>query len=198
MFLYVFAILDSFRAVLVSHGQKGLLWGRLWEAFGVPLGDFRLPLGLLGHPWAPFGLALGPLGSLWAHFGAPLVSLWMPWVPFGVILDRLGSFLWCLGSQMHALGMICKSCHDVLDMLSNIMILFVIFLSVFLCHVTWSRPHAARSKTTRYDRIISEFVSLILDFCLYMFAAMLWGSEFMSALPVPMLSQVSWDPLKRC
>ena len=69
--------------------------------------------------------------------------------------------------------MICKSCHDFLDMLSNIMILFVIFLSVFLCHVTWSRPRAARSKTTRYDRIISESSSLIVDFCVYIFAAML-------------------------
>ena len=74
---------------------------------------------------------------------------------------------------MHALGMICKSCHDFLDIVSNVVHLFVIFLSAFLCHVTWSRPRAARSKTTRYDRIISEFVSLILDFCLYMFAAML-------------------------
>ena len=69
--------------------------------------------------------------------------------------------------------MICKSCHDFLDMISNIMILSVIFLSVFLCHVTWSRPRAARSKTTRYDRIISELFSLIVDFCVYIFAAML-------------------------
>ena len=69
--------------------------------------------------------------------------------------------------------MICKSCHDFLDILSNIMILFVIFLSVFLCHVTWSRPRAARSKTTRYDRIMSEMFSLIVDFCLYIVAAML-------------------------
>ena len=74
---------------------------------------------------------------------------------------------------MQALGMIRKSSHDFLDILSNIMILFVIFLSVFLCHVTWSRPRAARSKTTRYDRIMSEMFSLIVDFCLYIFAAML-------------------------
>ena len=71
---------------------------------------------------------------------------------------------------MHALGMICKSCHDFLDTVSNIMHLFVIVLSVFLCHV---RPRAARSKTTRYDRIMSEMFSLIVDFCLYIFAAML-------------------------
>ena len=48
-------------------------------------------------------------------------------------------------------------------MLSNIMILFVIFLSVFLCHVTWSRPRAARSKTTRYDRIMSEVFSVVVN-----------------------------------
>ena len=69
--------------------------------------------------------------------------------------------------------MICKSCHDLFDIVSNIVYFFVIFLSVFLCHVTWSRPRAARSKTTRYDRIISEPVSLIVDFCVYIFAAML-------------------------
>ena len=74
---------------------------------------------------------------------------------------------------MQALGMICKSCHDFLDIVSNIMYMFVIFLSVFLCHVTWSRPRAARSKTTRYDRIMSEVFSVVVDFCLYMFAAML-------------------------
>ena len=74
---------------------------------------------------------------------------------------------------MQALGMICKSCHDFLDIVSNIMYMFVIFLSVFLCHVTWSRPRAARSKTTRYDRIISELFSLIVDLCVYIFAAML-------------------------
>ena len=45
---------------------------------------------------------------------------------------------------MQALGMIRKSSHDVLDILS-----------------------------TRYDRIMSEMFSVIVDFCLYMFAAML-------------------------
>ena len=74
---------------------------------------------------------------------------------------------------MQALGMICKALHDVLDIVSNIMYFFVIVLSVFLIHVTWSRPRAARSKTTRYDRIMSEMFSLIVDFCLYIFAAML-------------------------
>ena len=74
---------------------------------------------------------------------------------------------------MHALGMICKSCHDFLDIVSNVVHLFVIFLSAFLCHVTWSRPRAARSKTTIYDRMMSEMFSLVVDFCLYIFAASL-------------------------
>ena len=186
----------TFKILEVPIGALGVTLGSFWRTFWVPWVSFGLPLCSLGDPWAPFGLTLGPLGSLWGHFGAPLVSLWIPWAPFGVILGRWGSFLWCLGSQMQALGMICKSCHDFLDIVSNIMYMFVIFLSVFLCHVTWSRPRAARSKTTRYDRIMSEVFSVVVDFCLYMFAAMLWGFEFMSALPVPMLRQVYLDPLE--
>ena len=165
-------------------GLFGVTLGSFWRYFWVPWASFGHPLGSLGDPWAPFGLTLGPLGSLWAHFGAPLVSLWMPWAPFGVILDRLGSFLWCLGSQMQALGIICKSSHDVLDILSN----NIYFLLYF----------ALSSFATRYDRIMSEMFSPIVDFCLYIFAAIFWGFEFMNALPVPMLRQVYFDPLKWC
>ena len=67
--------------------------------------------------------------------------------------------MWCLGSQIQALGIIRKSSHDVLDILSN--------NAFFLLHFSPS------SFATRYDRIMSEMFSVIVDFCLYMFAAML-------------------------
>ena len=166
----------TFKILEVPIGALGVILGSFWRTFWIPWVSFGLPLCSLWGPWGPFGLTLGPLGSLWGHCGAPLVSIWLPWAPFGVILDRLGCFLWCLGSQMQALGIIRKSSHDVLDILSN--------NTYFLLY--FSLPSFA----TRYDRIMSEMFSVIVDFCLYMFAAMLWGSEFMSALPVPMLRQV--------
>ena len=60
---------------------------------------------------------------------------------------------------MQALGIICKSSHDVLDILSNNMY-FLLYFSL-------------SSFATRYDRIMSETFSLMVDFCAYIFAAML-------------------------
>ena len=105
-------------------------------ALGVVLEDFLSPLGVL---WAPFGVTLGPLGFLWANFGTLGLPLGSLWSSFGLTLDplssllghldRLGSFLWCLGSQMQALGMICKSSHDFLDILSN-NVYFLLYFSL--------------------------------------------------------------------
>ena len=73
--------------------------GRLFDAFGPPLGSLLVPCGSL---WAPFGLLLAPIGSLLAPFGHLLGRIWCYLVHFCSPHGSIFSF-WYLPAQRHFL-----------------------------------------------------------------------------------------------